>query len=141
MTITTGTRLSDAGLAAKVPRPSEAQTVGRRYALLVGVSSVIRRGAPRLNFVDNDIEQLERLDGRYRRRPAGGLAENSGGRPSSGSSLQATPLPHNTSSMRSEMTTRAFATRRLRFSGAKAAPGSTPWLVRSIRQPPRCVST
>jgi hypothetical protein len=50
-----------AGLAAMAPRLAEAQTVGRRYALLVGVSTAMRRGVPRLNFVDNDIEQLERL--------------------------------------------------------------------------------
>ena len=50
-----------AGLVAMMPRVAESQNVGRRYALLVGVSSAMRRGVPRLNFVDNDIEQLERL--------------------------------------------------------------------------------
>lgn len=50
-----------ASLGAWLVPPAAAETVGRRYALLVGVSSNLRRGVPRLNFVDNDIEQLARL--------------------------------------------------------------------------------
>jgi hypothetical protein len=38
---------------------ASAQSVGRRYALLIGVSSSLKpTSVPKLNFVDNDVEQL-----------------------------------------------------------------------------------
>jgi hypothetical protein len=42
--------------------PASAQSVGRRYALLIGVSSSLKPTAvPKLNFVDNDVEELGQL--------------------------------------------------------------------------------
>jgi hypothetical protein len=44
-----------------IPSVSTAQAVGRRYALLIGVSTAIRPGVPRLNFVDNDLDKLREM--------------------------------------------------------------------------------
>lgn len=40
------------------PAAVASDDVGRRYALIVGVSNSLNQGVPRLNFVDHDIEKL-----------------------------------------------------------------------------------
>ncbi|MBL8141370.1 MAG: caspase family protein [Acidobacteria bacterium] len=50
-----------AALAAAAAAPSPAQTAGRRYALLIGVNAALQPGIRKLNFVDDDVRELESL--------------------------------------------------------------------------------
>jgi hypothetical protein len=41
--------------------PASAQAPGRRFALLIGVNAALQTGVRKLNFVDNDLLELEKL--------------------------------------------------------------------------------